>query len=67
MENNENIEFMEGKRLNEIKCARFLKDVLGLAYEDKTFFSTQGRYRSEDELRQQRPQATDLPKSPRSC
>ena len=53
MENNENIEFMEGKRLNEIKCARFIKDVLGLAYEDKTFFSTRGRYRSEDELRLQ--------------
>ena len=53
MENNENIEFMEGNRLNEVKCARFLKDVLGLAYEDKTFFSTRGRYRSEDELRQQ--------------
>ena len=53
MENNENIEFKEGKRLNEIKCARFIKDVLGLAYEDKTFFSTRGRYRSEDELRLQ--------------
>ena len=53
MENNENIYFMEEGKLNENKCARFIKDVLGIAYEDKTFFSTAGRIRNEDDLRLQ--------------
>ena len=53
MENNENINFMEGRKLNENKCARFIKDALGIAYEDKTFFTTKGRIRNEDDLRLQ--------------